>query len=123
MQEIRITAAAGGKLIVARADGVVIESACDANEPAFSAGELLAASLASCIGASIVPLLSRHGANEAELGIAISAKDASLARGFDVRIALPTCDDALPVRAARAVKNCPVLRALNIPVDIHWQMN
>lgn len=121
MQEISVRVT-GDTLAIRRADGVTIESACGTDNAALSATELLAASLASCITASIMPLLSRHGAGAAGLGIVVAAND-PLARGFDVRIALPACEDELLARCKRAVAKCPVLRALNIPVDIQWQMN
>lgn len=122
MQEITATTA-GNKLAITRADGVVIESACAADGDALSARELLAASLASCIAASLAPLLARHRLHAAELRIRIAAQEGPLAQGFSVDVTLPAGGPELLLRCQRAAAACPVLRALNIPVDIHWRMS
>lgn len=109
------------KLLVTRADGVAMESACAGGSRAFSATELLGASLGSCMAASLRPLLARHGADCGRLRVTVRLRDDALEQGFAVAIALPPVNAALDVRCRRAVAACPVIRAMNLPIDIHWQ--
>lgn len=111
-----------GNAVVKTRDGRQLAVACTGTSlPAFSSTELLQAALAGCVTASVAPLLARHGADAASLRVTVTVEDASLARGVAVGITLPACDDELLARCRRAVANCPVRQALNIPVDIQWQ--
>lgn len=107
-------------LVVTRADGARLSAACDGNADGFSATELLAAALGSCITASLAPLLSRHGASREQLRVTLRPQSQALEHGLIVVIALPSMDDALRQRCSRAVAACPVYKALNIPVELHW---
>lgn len=107
--------------IVTRDDGLRLRVACGDNDAALSATELLAASLGSCIAASLLALLSRHGANCNRLRVTLQLSGALPDAGFTVVIALPPVDNALQKRCRRAAVACPVRRALNVPVEFHWQ--
>ncbi|HEX7047257.1 MAG TPA: OsmC family protein [Gammaproteobacteria bacterium] len=120
MHEIAITSHEK-MLQVTRADGVSLSAGCDGNADGFSAIELLAAALGSCIGASLTPLLLRHGASDSQLRVTLRPRGEALEHGLIVVIALPSMDDALRQRCRRAVAVCPVVKALNIPVELHWQ--
>jgi|SRR5690606_23855011 len=122
MQEIVITWN-DSALTATRVDGISLTSACGDSREALSATQLLAASLGSCIAASIVPLLSRHGVDPAQLRITLRAPAEMTESGFAVVVALPPVDDALRQRCERAARACPVRRALAIPVDIRWEEN
>ena len=120
MQEIVITWN-DSTLTATRADGVSLASACADSHDALSATQLLAASLGSCVAASLVPLLSRHGADPAGLCITLRGLGDALEQGFALIIALPPVDDALRQRCERAARACPVRRALAVPVDIRLE--
>lgn len=120
MQQLSVTID-GPSLVVTRGDGFVIESACVTGQAALSATELLAASLGSCVAASLVALLSRHHVNHDRLRIIVRAKGAALEHGFSLDIALPSLDEGLRLRCQRAALACPVRQALNTPVELHWQ--
>lgn len=119
---ITVTVDASGDAIVSTPGGR-LTAACARGAPGFSSLELLQAALGSCMAASITPLLARHGADAARLCVTVAAKDTSLAHGLAVGITLPGSDSKLLLRCKRAISLCPMLQALNIPVDIHWQMN
>ena len=114
---IRVDAAGNA---VAMAGGQQLRIACaDAGD--FTAARTLLAALGGCLAASMAPLLVRHGADMTTLHIALAVRDAALSSGVDVTITLPACETAVRTRCERAARHCPVLRALAIPVNLHWQ--
>lgn len=104
-----------------RADGVTIGSDC-AGDNAFTASELLAAALGSCLAASLAPLAARHEVDASAVGIVLLGAGESLEDGIAVRVRLPSCPDGFLPRCQRAAAACPVARALKIPLQIHWQV-
>ena len=105
-----------------RADGALVESCCG-DGAAFSATELLAAALGSCIAASLAPLLARHEQDERALRITVARRGRSVNDGFDIQVALPASDALLQARCRRAAENCPVRQALAVPVTFNWNTN
>ena len=110
-----------GAIEIRRADGVTVASACGSGNAAFSASELLAASLAGCVVASLAPLLGRHGLDVASLHVRVSPRGAALADGLEATVALPRCEPSILARCRRAAETCPVGQSLNIPLEFHWQ--
>lgn len=99
-------------------DGRILVTGCgNGSGDAFSATELLLASLGSCIAASIAPLLERHG-EARNLAIDLQLAGASLPGLIKVDVRVPQADEALALRCRRAAEKCPVLRSLAAPVEI-----
>lgn len=96
-----------------RHGNTVLHAGCAPGEAGASA--LLLAALAACIGASLEPLLARHGLRE-RLHIAISADET-----IRVTIILPSAARPLLSRCERAAERCPVRRALAVPVAFDWK--
>lgn len=109
-----------GTVSIQRADGATASSACESGRDALSASELLAASLASCIVASLAPILERHARDASALHVRVAPRAGALLDGLSVAITLPGLPADLAARCRRAAEACPVRRALNIPLDIDW---
>jgi len=106
---------------IRREDGIHLQAACDGTAHA-SATELLAAALGACIAASLAPLLARHGIEPEHLHLAVAARGGQFADGLAVTIGLPACDAALLERCRRAATRCPVHRALDVPIDLDFDI-
>lgn len=94
--------------------------ACNtASAALLSSRELLLASLGSCLAASIEPLLKRHEVQTAGLDIHLQYEGAA---AIAVNVTLPLLPGALLPRLQRAASNCPVRKALALPVTIEWSI-
>lgn len=95
--------------------------ACDtASAALLSSREMLLASLGSCLAASVEPLLKRHEVPATGLRIHLQYDSAHSA--ISVRITLPPLPETLLPRLQRAAANCPVRKALALPVAIEWSI-
>lgn len=109
---------------IRRADGMAINSACGQADSALalSASELLAAALGGCIAARLAPLFARHALDESSAQIIVEPQKSEVTDGLRVQLSVPSCDEKILLRLQRAAEQCPVRRALDIPVIFDWQV-
>lgn len=116
---VLVTADGQGQACASTPDGRRVDVACDtASVPLLSSRELLLTSLGSCLVASIEPLLKRHELHTGKLQVHLryTGQDSAI----NAHVTLPTLPEALLPRLQRAAANCPVRKALALPVTIEW---
>lgn len=83
----------------------------------FSSTDLVAAALASCIGTSVEPLVSRHGVDGTAVEIVVDKEvsiDPKRISRLEVTIVVPgAADDRLAVMIQRAALTCSVHHSLH----------
>ena len=94
----------------------------------FSSTDLVAAALASCIGTSVEPLVSRHGVDATEVAIVVDKQvstDPKRISRLDVTIAVPGgSNPRLAAMIERAALTCSVHHSLHpeiaSPVEVRF---
>ncbi|HWP94575.1 MAG TPA: OsmC family protein [Gammaproteobacteria bacterium] len=106
-----------------RAEGFALETACAGGAGAPAATDLLAAALSSCIAATALPILARHGLGPDDLGLRVTARrdagDVPIALDVALRVSARVAP-AVQTRLLHAAARCPVRRALHpdLPVTV-----